>query len=104
MDRGFVRVGQRALVKIDTYDYARYGGIKGDVISVAPDSTVPESGQPYFKVVIRTSKPYLGKEEDHLLIAPGMGATADIHTGKKSVMRYLIKPVLKLKTEAFRER
>ncbi|TAL01087.1 MAG: HlyD family type I secretion periplasmic adaptor subunit [Rhodospirillaceae bacterium] len=104
MDRGFVRVGQKALVKIDTYDYARYGGIKGEVISVAPDSTVPESGQPYFKVVIRTSKPYLGKEEEHLLIAPGMGATVDIHTGKKSVMRYLIKPVLKLKTEAFRER
>jgi len=104
MDRGFVREGQKAEVKIDTYDYARYGGITGQVTSVAPDSTVPETGQPFFKVVVRTDKPYLGNESEHLLIAPGMGATVDIHTGKKSVMRYLIKPVLKLKTEAFRER
>ena len=65
---------------------------------------MPESGQPYFKVIVRTDKPYLGEEAEHLLIAPGMGATVDIHTGRKSVMRYLIKPVLKLKTEAFRER
>ncbi len=104
MDRGFVREGQNALVKIDTYDYARYGGIEGKVVSVAPDSTVPEGGHPYFKVMVHTDKPYLGQEVEHLLIAPGMGATVDIHTGKKSVMGYLIKPVLKLKTEAFRER
>jgi adhesin transport system membrane fusion protein len=104
MDRGFVRVGQKAMVKIDTYDYARYGGLKGHVISVAPDSTVPENGQPYFKVVVQTAKPYLGEESEHLVITPGMGATVDIHTGQKSVMRYLIKPVLKLKDEAFRER
>jgi adhesin transport system membrane fusion protein len=104
MDRGFVRAGQRAEVKIDTYDYARYGGIEGEVISVAPDSTVPENAQPYFKVVIRTATPYLGEEAERLVIAPGMGATADIHTGRKSVMSYLIKPVIKMKTEAFRER
>ncbi len=104
MDRGFVRAGQKATVKIDTFDYARYGGIEGEVISVAPDSTVPENAMPYFKVVVRTDKPYLGEEREGLAITPGMGATVDIHTGTKSVMSYLIKPVLKLKTEAFRER
>src|SRR5262249_48208081 len=104
VDRGFVRTGQKALVKIDTYDYARYGGIDGEVVSVAPDSTVPENGAPYFKVVIRTEKPYLGKAEDGFAIAPGMGATVDIHTGTKSVMAYLLRPVLKLRAEAFRER
>ena len=104
VDRGFVRIGQKALVKIDTYDYARYGGIDGEVVAVAPDSTMPENGQPYFKVVVTTAKPYLGEEKDGLTIAPGMGATVDIHTGTKSVMSFLLRPVLKLKAEAFRER
>ncbi|MGE3477540.1 MAG: HlyD family type I secretion periplasmic adaptor subunit [Rhodospirillaceae bacterium] len=104
VDRGFVRAGQKATVKIDTFDYARYGGIEGEVVSVAPDSTVPENAMPYFKVVVRTEKPYLGNESEGLAITPGMGATVDIHTGTKSVMSYLVKPVLKLKSEAFRER
>lgn len=104
MDRGFVKEGQDATVKIDTYDFVRYGGIEGRVISVAPDSTIPENAPPYFKVVIETAEPWLGEESDGNLISPGMGATVDIHTGTKSVMDYLIKPVLKLKHEAFRER
>lgn len=104
MDRGFVTVGQKAMVKVDTYDYARYGGIGGEVVSVAPDSTVPEGGAPYFKVVIRTDKPYLGTEANPLPIIPGMGASVDIRTGSKSVLSYLLKPVIKLRDEAFRER
>ena len=104
MDRGFVQEGQSATVKIDTYDFVRYGGIDGEVISVAPDSTIPENAPPYFKVVIETAEPWLGDKEDGYLISPGMGATVDIHTGTKSVMDYMIKPVLKLKHEAFRER
>ncbi len=104
VDRGFVRAGQKTTVKIDTYDYARYGGIEGEVIAVAPDSTVPESGAPFFKVVVRTDKPYLGDAADGYAITPGMGATVDIHTGTKSVIEYLVRPVLKLKAEAFRER
>lgn len=103
-DRSYVHVGQKAQVKIDTYDFARYGGIDGEVINVAPDSTVPEQGLPYLKVVIRTDKPYLGEESDNRRIAPGMQATVDIHTGSKTVISYLMKPVLKLKSEAFRER
>ena len=104
MDRGFVRSGQPAMVKIDTYDFGRYGGIEGEVISVAPDSTVPESGLPFFKVMVRTAKPYLGEESERLVIAPGMGANVEIHTGRKSVMRYLVKPILQLKNDAFNER
>lgn len=104
VDRGFVQEGQFATVKIDTYDFVRYGGIDGEVISVAPDSTIPENAPPYFKVVIQTAQPWLGEEEEGYLISPGMGATVDIHTGTKSVMDYMIKPVLKLRHEAFRER
>lgn len=104
VDRGFVHAGQKTLVKIDTFDYARYGGLDGEVISVAPDSTVPEGAAPYFKVVVRTDKIHLGDAEEGYVITPGMGATVDIHTGTKSVLEYLVKPVLKLKSEAFRER
>ena len=99
-----MRAGQKTTVKIDTFDYARYGGIEGEVISVAPDSTVPDSGPPYFKVVVRTDKTYLGDAKDGYIITPGMGATVDIHTGTKSVLTYLVRPVLKLRAEAFRER
>jgi len=104
VDRGFVRAGQKTTVKIDTFDYARYGGIDGEVIAVAPDSTVPETGAPFFKVIVRTDKPYLGDAAEGYAITPGMGATVDIHTGTKSVIEYLVRPVLKLKAEAFRER
>jgi adhesin transport system membrane fusion protein len=103
VDRGFVHVGQKAQVKIDTYDYARYGGIDGEVIAVAPDTTVPENALPYLKVVVRTDRAFVGEESGGRLIAPGMGATVDIHTGSKTVLSYLMKPVLKLKNKAFRE-
>jgi adhesin transport system membrane fusion protein len=104
MDRGYVREGQEATLKISTYDYARYGGLQGEVILVAPDSTVPENDQPFFRVVVKPEKYYLGDKPGEYPISPGMEATVDIHTGTRSVLDYLIRPVLKLKHEAFRER
>lgn len=104
VDRGYVTEGQAATVKISTYDFTRYGGLEGAVIRVAPDSSTDENGAPYFRVVVQTDKNYLGVVEGDLPITPGMQATVDIHTGEKSVMDYLVKPVLKLRHEAFRER
>lgn len=104
IDRGFVNAGQKAVVKIDTYDFARYGGLEGEVQSVAPDSTVPEDAAPYFKVVVKTDRIWLGDRAENRLITPGMGATVDIHTGTRTVLDYFLRPVLKLKSEAFRER
>lgn len=104
IDRGYVKQGQDATVKISTYDFARYGGLKGQVIRLAPDSSTDEDGAPYFRVVVQTDKNYLGLVEGDLPITPGMQATVDIHTGEKTVMDYLVKPVLKLRHEAFRER
>ncbi|MDH5189195.1 MAG: HlyD family type I secretion periplasmic adaptor subunit [Rhodospirillaceae bacterium] len=103
-DRGYVAEGQKALVKISTYDFARYGGLDGLVVLVAPDSSTDENGLPYFRVVVETDKAWLGMNEGELPIMPGMEATVDIHTGQKTVMDYLVKPVLKLRHEAFRER
>ena len=103
-DRGYVEEKQKAVVKISTYDFIRYGSLDGEVIMVAPDSSTAEDGSTYFRVVVQTDKSYLGSEEGKLPISPGMQATVDIHTGKKTVVDYLIKPVLKLRYEAFRER
>ncbi|MDK9722950.1 MAG: HlyD family type I secretion periplasmic adaptor subunit [Rhodospirillales bacterium] len=105
IDRGYVEAGQKALVKVSTYDFARYGGLYGKVSLVAADSTIDQTdGSAFFRVVAETDKSYLGDEEGILPITPGMQATVEIHTGTKTVMEYLIKPVIKLKHEAFRER
>ncbi|EME69088.1 multidrug resistance efflux pump membrane-fusion protein [Paramagnetospirillum caucaseum] len=106
MDRGYVQVGQRATVKISAYDYTTYGGLDGDVILVAPDTTVPQTpnAQPYYRVVVQTDRAYIGDEKAKRLISAGMQATVEIHTGTRSIMEFLVKPVIKLRHEAFRER
>ena len=103
-ERGFITVGQKAVVKVSSYDFARYGGLDGEVIRVGADSSTDEDGTPFFRVVVSTERNFLGEQEGDLPITPGMQATVDIHTGQKSVMDYLIRPVLKMKHEAFRER
>ena len=104
IDVGYVRVGQPTVVKISTYDFARYGGLDGEVINLSADSLTDREGVTYFRVIAQTDRTYLGDSPSDLPIAPGMQATVDIHTGSKSVLQYMLKPVLKLKDEAFRKR
>lgn len=104
MDRGYVQAGQAATVKLSAYDYVVYGGLEGVVSLVAPDTTIGPDNQPFYRVLVTTEKAYLGDEADKRTITPGMVASVEIHTGDRSVMQYLLKPVLKLKHEAFRER
>jgi len=103
-DRGYISVGQPTVVKISTYDFARYGGLDGIVSLVAPDTSTEEDGTPFFRILVETDKTYLGNARGELPIIPGMEATVDIHTGTRTVIEYLVKPVLKLRHEAFRER
>jgi adhesin transport system membrane fusion protein len=105
VDRGYVQVGQPAVVKISTYDFVRYGGLDGVVERIAADTNTDQAtNQPYYEVIVRTQKTYLGGKTGEYPITPGMQATVDIHTGRRSVLNYLVKPVLKLRNEAFRER
>ena len=104
VDRGYVQEGQAAVVKVSTYDFVRYGGLAGQVRRIAPDHHTDPEGNPYYAVIVETEKSYLGVEEGSLPIVPGMEAIVDIHTGQRSVLDFLIRPVLKLKHEAFRER
>ncbi len=103
-DRGYVHEGQPAIVKISTYDFVRYGAVNGTVTRVAPDAAATEQGVPYFPVIVETERSYLGDDRNKLPITSGMQATVDIQTGSRTVIDYLIKPVLKLRDEAFRER
>jgi len=105
IDRGYVRLDQKALVKVSTYDFTRYGGIEGKVSRIGADSqTDQKTGQSFFAVDIKIPKNYLGDNPDLLTLSPGMEASVDIHTGTRTVLEYLLKPVLKIKNEAFRER
>ncbi|MTI09560.1 HlyD family type I secretion periplasmic adaptor subunit [Curvivirga aplysinae] len=103
VDRGYVEVGQNAVVKISTYDFARYGGLEGEVVRISASTNTTQDGIPFYDVIVRTNKTYLGNEGEYP-ISPGMQATVDIHTGTRTVFDYLIRPVLKLKHEGFRER
>lgn len=103
-DRGYVQVGQKAVVKVSAYDYTTYGGLDGRVILVAPDTTTIQDKPPFYRVVVETDKSWLGDEGEKHAITSGMPTTVEIYTGSRSVMHYLLKPVLKLKHEAFKER
>jgi adhesin transport system membrane fusion protein len=104
VDRGYVEVGMDSVVKVSTYDFVRYGGLAGKVIHIAADSSADGDGRAYFRVIVETDRTYLGENPDSHPITAGMQATIEVHTGEKTVVEYLLKPVLKLKHEAFRER
>lgn len=105
-DIAFIHPGQKALVKITAYDYAVYGGLDGEVVNIAPD-TLRDEVKPevvYYPVLVRTnSDVLLSKGGQRFPIVPGMVATADIGTGKKTVWEYLTKPLNRAR-EALRER
>lgn len=100
-DIAFVGVNQAAAVKLTAYDYTIYGTMEAKVVGIAADSIIDEKGNAFYIVKVQTLKPNLGED---LPIIPGMVASVDIITGKKSVLSYLLKPVLKAKSYAFTER
>ncbi|HEY3986704.1 HlyD family type I secretion periplasmic adaptor subunit [Cedecea sp.] len=105
-DVAFIHPGQKALVKITAYDYSIYGGLKGVVTTISPDTLQDEVKRDvyYYRVYIRTDVSQLENREGKTFpIFPGMIATVDIKTGSKSVLDYLLKPLNKAK-EALRER
>jgi len=104
-DRGFIAPGQPAKVKITAYDFSIYGGLDGTVEDISADAIENEKKELYFRVRLRTTQNVLiGKEGQDLPIIPGMTASVDILTGKKTVLEYLLKPILKAKEQALTER
>ena len=104
-DIAFIKIGDRALVKITAYDFSTYGGLDGRVVQISADSIYDENEkQAYFNVIIETGKSYLKSAGRQLPITPGMMTDTQIITGRKSILSYLLKPVLKARSEALRER
>jgi len=104
-DIAFIKVGDKALVKVTAYDFSTYGGLEGRVVRVSADSIYDEAErQAYFIVIVETNKSYLTATGRHLPITPGMMTDTQIITGRKSVLSYLLKPVLKARSDALRER
>lgn len=103
-DVAFLHPGQKAMVKFSAYDYTIYGGLSAKLELIGADTITDDKGNSFYLIQVRTDKNHLGGDAKPLLIIPGMVATVDIITGEKSVLDYLLKPVLKARTEAMRER
>ena len=102
-DIAFIYVGQLAKVKFSAYDFAIFGSLDGEVESISADSFKDEKEMTYFKVRIKTAKSYLKRNNKKLKIMPGMTVDVDIITGKKTVLDYILKPILKTKQYSFSE-
>ncbi|MCR4942364.1 MAG: HlyD family type I secretion periplasmic adaptor subunit [Campylobacter sp.] len=104
-DVAFLRPGLDTVVKFTAYDFSIYGGLNGKVVQISADTETNEkTGESYYLVRIETDKNYLGSEKKPLRIKVGMVVNADIITGKKTVLDYLLKPILKAKQKALTER
>ncbi|MGK2945873.1 MAG: HlyD family type I secretion periplasmic adaptor subunit [Desulfuromonadales bacterium] len=103
-DIAFLHPGQKAMIKITAYDFSIFGGLEGTVEAISADTIEEDNGESFFKVKLRTRKNALGYRGEDLPIIPGMTASIDILTGKKSVLAYLLKPILRAKQNALRER
>lgn len=103
-DVAFITVGEPASVKITAYDYLVYGALDGEVSRIGADAVQDAEGMPVFRVEIRTASDFLDYNGAQLPIMPGMQAQVDIQTGTRTVMSYLLNPLLRAGSEALRER
>ena len=103
-DIAFLHPGQPAVVKVTAYDFAIYGGLDGVVEDISADTITDERGDSFYRVRVRTHDNALDKAGEPLPIIPGMTTQVDILTGEKTVLDYLLKPILRAKERALRER
>ncbi|SHO49154.1 HlyD family type I secretion periplasmic adaptor subunit [Desulfopila aestuarii] len=103
-DIAFIYPGQKAILKFTAYDFAIYGGLDGEVTLISADTITDEKGEEFYLVRVKCDKNYLGTEDNKKNIIIGMTAQVDIITGKKTVMQYIMKPILRAKYNALRER
>ncbi|WP_457746561.1 HlyD family type I secretion periplasmic adaptor subunit [Sulfurimonas sp.] len=103
-DIAFIHPGAQAMVKISAYDFSIHGGLQGKVVNISPDTLTDTDGNTYYIIHVQTNENYLGTQKHPLNIIPGMTASVDIVTGKKTVMQYILKPILKSKQYVFSER
>src|SRR5512138_226336 len=103
-DIAYLRPDQKAIIKVSAYDFSIYGGLTAKLERISADTIRDEEGESFYHVYLRTEENALIHRGDELPIIPGMTVTAEILTGEKSVLDYLLKPILKAKDSALRER
>ena len=103
-DIAFIHADQKAMVKISAYDFSIYGGLEARVEQISADTIEDRKGEYYYLVKLRTQKNAINYRNEQLPIIPGMVASVDIISGKKSILDYLLKPILKARQNALRER
>ncbi|HEY0901574.1 MAG TPA: HlyD family type I secretion periplasmic adaptor subunit, partial [Micavibrio sp.] len=99
----FLRVGQNAKVKISAYNPQRYGSLSGKLTRIGASSVTDREGNVFFEIEVRTDKNHLGTQDAPLPVTPGMVADAEIITGKRTIMEYILKPFLQARDRALRE-
>ncbi len=99
-----IHTGLPAMVKVSAYDFSIYGGLDARVVFVSPSTILDEEQQAFYRVRLETPNPYLGNIDKPLPLIAGMTVNVDILTGKKTVMDYLLKPILKARDRALTER
>ena len=102
-DRGLIRTGLVAEVKLTAYDFLRYGSLDGEISHVASDTSFDETMGPYYRVVVTTEQAYIGDDATQHQITPGMDAIVEIKVGRQTVLQALIRPVARVWSEALRE-
>ncbi len=103
-DVAFLHPGQKAVVKVSAYDFSIYGGLEGVLEQISADTIEDKRGDLFYQVKVRTPKTTITYRNEQLPIMPGMMTTVDILTGKKTVLDYMLKPILKAKQNALREK
>ncbi len=103
-ERGHLKEGDNVKIKVLTYNFARYGTLPGKLESISASTSKDEKGELYYNAIIKPEKEYLGKRKGAMPILPGMTVQADIVTGSKSLIAYLMKPVHRAMKSSFSER
>lgn len=106
-DIAFINPSLKAIVKLTSYDFSIYGGLDASIIKISADSIIDENSRddkPYYRIVVKANHNFLEYNEKKLPIIPGMIASVDIVTGKKTIMDFILKPILKVKQGALHER
>jgi adhesin transport system membrane fusion protein len=107
-DIAFLHPGQDATVKLSAYDFSIYGGFPATVEDISADTLLPErpgeKADSYYRILVRTRQNRPSGQSEPVTIVPGMIATVDIRTGRRTVLHYLLKPVIKTRETALRER
>lgn len=103
-DIGFVSVGQTVRVKVDAFDYARFGTVEGALVQISAGTALDADNQPYYAARIALSAGHVGRDAASNRLLPGMTVRGDVVTGGKTLLAYLLKPVHAAMSESFRER